>query len=79
MLKEKPEYVVTTSEFENVKNRLVAVNSRRRGIDEKEDPNKPKLKRAPGGGTSPIDEGNEKSKDKETDPDERPTLKRRTN
>lgn len=76
ILKEKPEYVVTTSEFDNVKSRLIAQNSRRKG-DDKEDPNKPRLKKSPGGGTSPIDEGSEKNKDKETDPDERPTLKRR--
>jgi predicted Zn-dependent protease len=77
ILKEKPEYVVTTSEFETVKARLSALNVRRKGSDPNEDPNRPKLKKAPGGGTSPIEEGGEKTKEKETDPDERPTLKRR--
>lgn len=76
ILKAKPEYVVTTSEFETVKNRLAMLHNRRKP-DEK-DVNRPKLRRAPGGGTSTVDE-DDKSKDGKSteDPDERPTLKRR--
>lgn len=77
ILKAKPEYVVTTSEFDSVKSRLAMLHNRRK-VDDK-DINRPKLRKAPGGGTSPVEDGKEgKASDKE-DPDERPTLKRRTN
>lgn len=76
ILKAKPEYVVTTSEFETVKNRLAMLHNRRKP-DEK-DVNRPKLRRAPGGGTSTVDEDDKTKDGKSTeDPDERPTLKRR--
>jgi len=74
MLKAKPEYVVTTSEFSDVKTRLAAMHNRRK-LDDKDD-NRPRLKRTPGSGTSPIEGDKDKSKGKE-DEDERPTLKRR--
>ena len=73
-LKEKPEYVVTTSEFEEVKDRLAMVINKQRG--EIEDPNRPTLRRAPG--SDRIEMGDEK-KDDDVDADERPTLKRRPN
>jgi predicted Zn-dependent protease len=73
MLATKPEYVVTTSEFNDVKARLFAMHNRSKVNDK--DANRPKLKRGPGGGTVPID-GDSKGKEK-TDEDERPTLKRR--
>ncbi|MCU0229460.1 MAG: M48 family metallopeptidase [Bryobacterales bacterium] len=73
-LKEKPEYVLTTSEFEDVKDRLAMVINKQRG--EIGDPNKPTLRRAPG--SDRIEMGDEKKED-EVDPDERPTLKRRPN
>jgi predicted Zn-dependent protease len=66
MLKERPEYIETTSEFNNVKLRLMAMHNRRKL--EPTDSNKPTLRRAPSAGT----DGNSKSDD-----DERPTLKRR--
>ncbi|MCC6362478.1 MAG: M48 family metalloprotease [Bryobacterales bacterium] len=69
-LPSRPEYVVTTSEFDNAKARLAMLLNRRK-IDTKDD-NKPKLRRAPGAGDINGD-----SKDKDADPDERPTLKRR--
>lgn len=76
LLKAKPEYVVTTSEFEDVKARLMAMHSRRK-VDPV-DPNRPRLKRAPGGGTVPVDEEDEgEEKKPKGDEDERPTLKRR--
>ena len=53
MLKERPEYVVTTSEFNDVKARLMAFHNRRK-IDTK-DLNRPQLKKAPGSGTSSDD------------------------
>jgi beta-barrel assembly-enhancing protease len=76
ILEAKPEYVVTTSEFQDVKARLASMQNRRK-VDEKDD-NRPRLKKAPGGSTTPI-EGDDKddSKGKESDEDERPTLKRR--
>jgi predicted Zn-dependent protease len=74
ILAAKPEYVVTTSEFNDVKTRLLALHNRRK-VDDK-DLNKPRLKKAPGAGTTI--EGDSKDK-KESDEDERPTLKRRPN
>jgi predicted Zn-dependent protease len=74
ILKAKPEYVVNTSEFNDVKARLYAMQNRRK-IDDK-DANKPRLRRTPGSGTGPID-GENKDDKKKGDDDERPTLKRR--
>jgi predicted Zn-dependent protease len=71
MLKERPEYVVTTSEFGDVKTRLTALHNRRK-IDDK-DLNRPRLKKAPGSGPTTTD-GNDKGSGKD---DDRPTLKRR--
>ena len=71
----KPEYVVNTSEFNDVKNRLAMLHNRRK-IDQKDDPNRPRLRRAPGSGNGPEDENEDGTKPK-TDQDERPTLKRR--
>ena len=70
-LKPKPEYVVSTSEFNDVKARLAMLHNRRK-LDTNSDPNRPKLRRAPGSGTSPVDDGTT-----DTDTDQRPTLKRR--
>ncbi|HVO98749.1 MAG TPA: M48 family metallopeptidase [Bryobacteraceae bacterium] len=68
MLKERPEYVVTTSEFNDVKARLMAFHNKRK-IDTR-DPGRPQLKKAPGSGTS-GDKGSSSGDD------DRPTLKRR--
>jgi beta-barrel assembly-enhancing protease len=73
-LKAKPEYVVNTSEFNDVKTRLTALHSHRKV--ESEDPNRPRLRRAPGSGTGPVDADENGNKPK-ADEDERPTLKRR--
>jgi predicted Zn-dependent protease len=73
MLKEKPEYILTTSEFVDVKARLAMLHSRRR-VDQMADPNKPTLRRAPGAGT--VDAGDGTTNGNNGD-DERPTLKRR--
>lgn len=71
MLKERPEYVENTSEFNNVKARLMALHDRRK-IDN-QDPNRPQLRRSPTSGNEPGDVNNgSKGND-----DDRPTLKRR--
>jgi predicted Zn-dependent protease len=75
ILESKPEYVVTTSEFDEVRTRLTALHNRRR-LDDKEADNRPKLKKAPGGSTKPVE--GDKDKKESTDEDERPTLKRRS-
>jgi len=69
----KPEYVVNTSEFNDVKGRLAMLHNRKK-VDT-DDPNRPRLRRAPGTGSGPIDGS---ADDKQApDSDERPTLKRR--
>lgn len=72
ILAPKPEYVVNTSEFNDVKSRLAMMHNRRKITTD--DPNRPRLRRAPGTGTGPIDDNDGSTK---TDTDERPTLKRR--
>lgn len=74
ILTAKPEYVVTTSEFNDVKARLMAMHNRRK-VDDK-DANRPKLKRTPG--NAPIDADSKDGEKKTNDEDERPTLKRRS-
>jgi len=84
VLPDKEQYVVTTSEFQQVKNLLAQLENRRPST---EDSNKPSLKRKTS--TRPNvddddDKGSSKKKGEETkpddrqpDPDERPKLKRR--
>jgi beta-barrel assembly-enhancing protease len=74
ILKAKPEYVVNTSEFNDVKGRLAMLHNRRR-VDTKDDGSRPTLRRAPGSGTGTIEDDSDKKAPK--DQDERPTLKRR--
>ena len=74
-LKEKPEYVVTTSEFDEVRDRLLMVENRHKATPE--DPNRPRLRKAPGAGTTPIDGDDTSNTKTKEDTDERPTLKRR--
>jgi len=73
LLKAKPEYVVNTSEFDNVKSRLMAMENRHK-VTEK-DANKPRLRKAPGSGTTAGDGST--SQTGSDDSDDRPTLKRR--
>jgi predicted Zn-dependent protease len=68
ILPARPQYEVTTSEFEDVKSRLAAIENRHKVVDEK-DGKKPSLRR-----TSKTDKNG--TDDKTTD-DGRPTLKRR--
>jgi predicted Zn-dependent protease len=72
ILKAKPEYVVTTSEFNDVKARLMAMHNRRK-LDNK-DMDRPRLRKAPGSGTIDADDKDSKKK---ADEEDRPTLKRR--
>jgi predicted Zn-dependent protease len=74
ILAPKPEYVVDTSEFSDVKGRLSMLHNRRK-VDT-DDPSRPRLRRAPGSGNGPVDENEDGTKPK-TDQDDRPTLKRR--
>jgi predicted Zn-dependent protease len=68
ILPARPEYTVTTSEFDDVKSRLAALENRRKPVDNK-DGSKPSLRRA----SSTGDTG----KDGTTTDDDHPTLKRR--
>jgi predicted Zn-dependent protease len=76
ILKAKPEYIVNTSEFNDVKARLYALHNRRKVAVGKDDANRPTLRRAPGSGTGPVGDDDKSQK---PDQDERPTLKRRDN
>jgi len=67
ILPAKPQYVVSTSEFDDVKSRLASIENRHKVLDDKEG-TKPSLRR-----TSSSDKS---GKDDKTD-DDRPTLKRR--
>jgi predicted Zn-dependent protease len=77
-LKDRPEYVVTTSEFNDVKAKLLAMHDRR--ANDPMDPNKPHLNRKPGSsgsdnGSAGSNNGN--SNGNGSSDDDRPTLKRR--
>jgi hypothetical protein len=72
----KSEYVVNTSEFLDVKARLMAMHARHKVEDR--DANRPRLRKSSSGGTIPVEDG----KPGETSPgaddeDDRPVLKRR--
>jgi predicted Zn-dependent protease len=69
ILKPKPEYVVTTSEFNDVRARLAMLHNHRK-LDTNTDPSRPTLRRGNGNGNGGPDTGTS------TD-DDRPTLKRR--
>ena len=73
-LRAKPEYGLNTSEFNDVRQRVVAMHIRGK-IDVTKDSDRPSLRRNPNG---QIDSnGDEKAPN--TDQDDRPTLKRRDN
>src|SRR5579872_7331954 len=67
ILPAKQQYVVTTSEFDEVKARLAAIENKHKLLDEK-DGNKPSLRRT----SNTTDKSDDSKKD-----DDRPTLKRR--
>jgi predicted Zn-dependent protease len=68
ILPARPQYVVSTSEFDDVKSRLASIENRHKVLDEKEG-SKPSLRR-----TSTNDKS---GKDGDKTDDDRPTLKRR--
>lgn len=67
ILPARPEYIVSTSEFDQVKARLAMIENRRKGIDKK-DENRPSLRRTTT--NNPNGNGGDTG-------DDRPTLKRR--
>ena len=72
ILPARPQYIVTTSEFSDVKARLASIENRRKVIDDKGG-NKPSLRR-----TSTADKSGDKNGDKGDNQDDgRPTLHRR--
>ncbi|WP_419806544.1 M48 family metallopeptidase [Terriglobus sp.] len=72
ILPAKQDYLVTTSEFDNVKARLARIQNKRK-IDDKKDPNKPTLRRTSASNNDP-NSSNGSQQDKS---DDRPTLGRR--
>src|SRR6266480_5297418 len=75
-LKAKPEYVVDTSEFEQVKTRLASLENRHKLVDEK-DTNRPTLKRSESGKIEQNGDGTSGDGAQKSGDDERPTLKRK--
>ena len=69
ILPARAQYMVSTSEFDDVKSRLAAIENRHKILDKKEDKNRPSLRR-----TSTTDKN---GSDDKTNDDDRPTLKRR--
>jgi len=68
ILPRKAEYVVNTSEYAEVRARLLAIENQRKLRSTDKDPKKPLLRRSPGSGApDPSD----------SEPDDRPTIKRR--
>jgi predicted Zn-dependent protease len=67
ILPAKDQYVETTSEFNDMKARLAAIENRHK-VDDSANPNKPSLRRT---------QGTASSKDGDNKGDDRPTLKRR--
>ncbi|MFN7994145.1 MAG: M48 family metallopeptidase [Bryobacteraceae bacterium] len=66
ILPAKPEYVVNTSEYTNVRLRVLAMENERMMHPAEKENNRPVLRRTPGTGTSPEEGG-----------DDRPTIQRR--
>ena len=69
ILPARAQYIVSTSEFDDVKSRLASLENRRKLVDDKE--NRPTLRR-----TSQNSKDKDKTGDQKSD-DDRPTLKRR--
>jgi beta-barrel assembly-enhancing protease len=67
ILPAKEQYIETTSEFNDIKARLAAIENRHK-VDDSNNPNKPTLRRG---------QGNSTAKDGDKKDDDRPTLKRR--
>lgn len=74
-LKSRPEYVLTTSEFIDVKSRLQTLENGRKTA--KDDAARPRLRRSSSPDTRPIEDQDDSDQKTKPDTDERPTLKRR--
>ncbi len=72
ILPARPDYLVTTSEFDDVKTRLARIQNKRK-IDGKTDPGKPTLRRTSASNNDPSSTGSPQDKSG----DDRPTLGRR--
>src|ERR1700722_16313836 len=70
ILPQKAEYIVDTSEYMEVRGRLLAMENRRKMRSTDKDPNHPVLRHTPGSGSAPGEPGEDAS-------DDRPTIKRR--
>jgi hypothetical protein len=66
----RPDYIVTTSEFDDVKGRLARIENKRK-LNDKGNGNKPTLRRVGSGNSDPNDPNNPNKTD------DRPTLGRR--
>ena len=71
VLPARPQYIVDTSEFDDVKARLAALENRRKLTNPGDDKDRPTLRRTTADNSKPGDKGKEG--------DDRPTLKRRDN
>ena len=67
----KPDYVVTTSEFDDIKDRLARIENKRK-LNDKSNGNAPTLRRVGGTNNDPNSTGTSSNPD-----DDRPTLGRR--
>ena len=76
ILPPRPEYVVDTSEFQEVKARLAAIENRRKLTDDK-DKNRPTLRRTAGDNRPKDTSGGDSTDSSNKQDDDRPTLKRR--
>lgn len=74
LLPSRGEYVVSTSEFQTVQARLQRLTFR---SATGEDPNRPRLRRAPSDSTDPVEESEGGTTEQKPEEDDRPTLKRR--
>jgi predicted Zn-dependent protease len=66
----RPDYIVSTSEFDDVKARLARIENKRK-LNDKKDGNRPTLRRVGGGNNDPSNPSNPSNSD------DRPTLSRR--
>ena len=76
MLPASPEYIVNTSEFDDVKARLASIENRHKVTNEKDQGNRPTLRRATADHPAQDSSGSSGSSGSSQPADDRPTLKR---
>ena len=76
VLPARDEYIVTTSEFDEVKSRLESIHNRRR-LDDRKNSDRPTLRKSTTASADPVEDKNKSAKGDDKDKDDRPTLKRR--